>query len=177
MYTKTVKQCRTLCSDIRLCGSSFSLMRAGNTVWPGFNFLFSKMNNRGGGVPQLVALLMQVWFHGAARYFSPTVNFQCRLSYSVHTPMCAMACFHICEHVKDPIAHVRVRWIMETLKHPAHTVGWAVWLCCGWFSLWKATRISQGKNPTGAIQCKKVVFFQKFSSCPLPKQKSYIHWV
>ena len=27
-------------------------------------------------------------------------------------------------HAKDPVVHVRVWWIMETLKHPACTVGW-----------------------------------------------------
>ena len=27
-------------------------------------------------------------------------------------------------HVKDPVAHVRVPWIMETLKYSACTVGW-----------------------------------------------------
>ena len=64
----------------------------------------------------------QVRFPGAAREFSPKVNFQCRLSYGVRTPPCAIACIYIRAHVKDPIVHVRVRWIMETLKHPACTV-------------------------------------------------------
>ena len=31
---------------------------------------------------------------------------------------------NISAHVKYPVVHVRVRWIMETLKHPACTVGW-----------------------------------------------------
>ena len=31
-------------------------------------------------------------------------------------PSCAIACIHIYAHVKDPVVHVRVRWIMETLK-------------------------------------------------------------
>ena len=48
--------------------------------------------------------------------FSPRVNFQCRLSYSVRTTPCAIACIYLCAHVKDPLVHVRVRWIMETLK-------------------------------------------------------------
>ena len=45
-------------------------------------------------------------------------------SYGVHTPPCAIACINICAHVKDPVVHVRVRWIMETLKHPVCTVSW-----------------------------------------------------
>ena len=32
------------------------------------------------------------------------------------TPPCAIACIYICAHVKDPVVHVRVRWIMEILK-------------------------------------------------------------
>ena len=48
--------------------------------------------------------------------FSPRVNFQCRLSYGVRTQQCAMACIYTCVHVKDPVVHVRVRLIMETLK-------------------------------------------------------------
>ena len=82
----------------------------------------------------------QVRFPGAARDFSPRVNFQCRLSYGVCTPPCAIACINICAHVKDPGAHVRVWWIMETLKHPACTAGWVARLCRRWFSpnvLWE----------------------------------------
>ena len=33
---------------------------------------------------------------------------------------------------KDSVVHVRVWWIMETLKHPARTVGWVAQLCCSW---------------------------------------------
>ena len=44
-----------------------------------------------------------------------SVNIQCRLSYGVRTPPCAIARIYICVHVKDPVVHVRVRWIMETL--------------------------------------------------------------
>ena len=32
-----------------------------------------------------------------------------------YTP-CAIACINICAHVKDPVVHTRVRWIMETPK-------------------------------------------------------------
>ena len=69
-------------------------------------------------------LLRLVRFPGAARDFCPRVNFQCRVSYGVRTPPCVIACILICAHVKDPVVHVRVRWIIETLKHPACTLGW-----------------------------------------------------
>ena len=68
---------------------------------------------------QTGTLLTQVRFLGAARDFSPRVNFQCRLSYGVRTPLCAIACTNICAHVKDPVVHARIRWIRETLKHQA----------------------------------------------------------
>ena len=101
---------------------------------------------------QTGTLPTQVRFPGAARDFSPTVNFQCRLSYDVRTPPCATACINICAHVKDPVVHVRLRWIMETLKHPACTVGWVARLCRSWLSLGKATRIFHGRNSIGTIQ-------------------------
>ena len=56
----------------------------------------------------------------------------------VHTTQCAIACNNICTHVKGPVVHVRVRWIMETLKHPACTGGWVMQLCCSWLSPGKA---------------------------------------
>ena len=77
---------------------------------------------------------------------------QCRLSYGVRTPPCTIACIYICAHVKDPIVHIKVRWIKETQKHPACTVGWVARLCRSWFSPGKATRISHGRNPNGTIQ-------------------------
>ena len=45
-------------------------------------------------------LLTQVQFPGAARDFSPRVNFQCKLSEGVRTHPCAIACINICAHVK-----------------------------------------------------------------------------
>ena len=54
--------------------------------------------------------------------FSPWVHFQCRLSYGVPTPPCAIACSYICAHVKDPVVHVRVWWIMKTLKKQTPTM-------------------------------------------------------
>ena len=62
---------------------------------------------QGFDVAQLVAhrigtQLTQVRFPGVARDFSPRVNFQCRLSYDVSRPPCAIACINKCAHVKDP---------------------------------------------------------------------------
>ena len=61
-------------------------------------------------------LSTQVRFPAAVTEFFPGVRFQCRLSYGVRTPPCAIAFIYIHAHVKDPVVHVRVRWIMETLK-------------------------------------------------------------
>ena len=85
--------------------------------------------------------LRQVRFPGAARDFSPRVNFQCRLSHGVRIPPCSTACNNICAHVKDPVVHVKVRWTMKTLKHPACTVGWVGRLCHSWLFPGNATRI------------------------------------
>ena len=110
-----------------------------------------------GTVAQLVkhrtgTLPTQIRFPVAARDFSPRVNFQCRLSFGVRTPPCTIACIYICTHVKDPVVHIRVRWIMETLKHTACTVGWVARLCRSWLSPEKATRISNRRNPIGTVQ-------------------------
>ena len=48
---------------------------------------------------QTVTPLTLVRLPGTARDFSPRLNFQCRLSYSVSTPPCAIACIYICVHV------------------------------------------------------------------------------
>ena len=44
--------------------------------------------------------------------------------YWCHTPMCVVTCININAHIKNPAVHVRVWWIMETLKHPACTIIW-----------------------------------------------------
>ena len=89
---------------------------------------------------------------GAAGEFSPRVNFQFRLSYGVRTPPCTIACINTCVHVKDSVVHARVQWNMETLKHPACTIGWVAWFCHSWLSWGKATWISHRRNPIGTIQ-------------------------
>ena len=95
--------------------------------------------------------LTQVRVPGAANDFSPRVNFQCRLSNCVRTPSCAIACINICAHVKDPVVHVRVRWIMETLKHPARTVGWVARLCRSWLSRGRRPKFPMGEIPLGQM--------------------------
>ena len=66
--------------------------------------------------------------------FLPESTFSADSITCVHKPPCAIACINICVHVKDPVAHVRVRWNMETLKHPASTVGWVARLWHCWLS-------------------------------------------
>ena len=70
-----------------------------------------------------VTSLTEVRFHGAARDFLSRVNFQCRLSFGVPTPPCAIACINICAHNKEPVVCVRYRWIMSTQTYPARTIG------------------------------------------------------
>ena len=94
----------------------------------------------------------QVRFPGAATDFSPKVNFQCRLSYSVRTPPCAISWIYICAHVKDPAIHVKARRATETLKHQACTVVMVARLCRSWRSPVEATWIRYGRNPFGTIQ-------------------------
>ena len=93
-----------------------------------------------------------VRFPGAERDLCPRVNFQCRLSSCVRTPPCAIACINTCVHVKDPVVHVRVRWILETQTHPACSLDWVARLCRSWLSPGKATRIPHGRNPNGTLQ-------------------------
>ena len=68
----------------------------------------------------------------------------------VPTPPCAIACINI--RAQDPVVHVRVRWIVETLKHQACTAGWVARLCRSCLSPGKPTRISHGRNPIRTIQ-------------------------
>ena len=75
---------------------------------------------RGGDVAQLVRASDH---HAADTGSQSPLSLQTFLSVSEHPP-CANAGINICVPIKDLVAHVRVRWIMETLKHPACTVGW-----------------------------------------------------
>ena len=80
---------------------------------------------------------------GKGFFFLPESTFSADSLYGVHTPPCAITCIYICAHVKDPVVHVRVRWIMETLNYPACTVAWVARPCRSWLSPAKETRISQ----------------------------------
>ena len=73
-------------------------------------------------------------------------------------PYIPCACTYICAHVKDPVVHVRVRWIMETLKRSTCRVIWVARLCRSWLSPGKATRIFHGRNPIGTIQLLKKIY-------------------
>ena len=63
----------------------------------------------------------------AARDFSPQVQSQCRLSYGVHTPPCAIACIIICVQVElrscSPCQILVDYGHTDTLKHPECTIG------------------------------------------------------
>ena len=85
-------------------------------------------------------------------FFPPSqLSVQTLLHVSLHPP-CAIACINICSHVKDRVVHVRVRWIMETLKHLACSLGWVARFCWSWLSPGRATPISYGRNPNRTIQ-------------------------
>ena len=73
----------------------------------------------------------------------------------VRTPLWAIACIYICAYIKDPVVHVKVRWIMKALRHQARTVGWVERLCCSWLSPGKATRIPHGRSPNRTKQMLK----------------------
>ena len=85
-------------------------------------------------------------FFSRSQLFVQTLVIQCP-----YTP-CAIACINICVHIKDHVLHVRVWWIMETLKHPACTVGWVVRLFHNWLSLGQQLKFPTGKNPNEAVQ-------------------------
>ena len=129
----------------------------------------------GGNVAQLVerAPLTQVRFLGAAKDFSPVVQFQCRLSYGVRTTPCAIACIDICAHGKHPAVHVTVRWIMKTLKHPACTVGWVVQLCRSRLSPKKQPVFPMGEKVKSKkkrrVKCKSKKKVERNSAEPLNK--------
>ena len=55
---------------------------------------------------------------GEGFFFQSQLSVYTLLRVSVQPP-CAVACMNICAHVKDPVVHVRVRWIMGTLKTPS----------------------------------------------------------
>ena len=123
--TKTKLMYKTSCCCLFL----FFFLSSPPSPSPVLLILFGSAHSSAGGnvarlvQPWTVTPLTQVQFPGAAREFFSRVNFQCRLSDVVRALSCAIACINICADSKDPVVHVRVRWIMETLKHAARTVG------------------------------------------------------
>ena len=81
---------------------------------------------------------------------------------------CAIACIYICAHVKDPIVHVRIPWIMEALKHPPRPKSWVVRLCRSWLSPeGRQPEFSMEEIPLGQYSCKKCK--KKTKTNPTPK--------
>ena len=98
------------------------------------------------------------------------------LTVSVH-PCVQSHAFTSVHMLKMPLSmSLRVWWIMETLKHPACTVGWVVPLCCSWLSTGKATRISHGRNPFGTIQLLKKNFLKKATKSH-PSFQTTLCWI
>lgn len=103
--------------------------------------------NRGGNVAHLVELwtstvLTQVQFLSVAKDCFPRAAFQCRLSFSVYTSPCAVACINIFTHIRASLVNVRVQSIMETIKKTPSMHQKVERLCRSWLSLWKPTQIS-----------------------------------
>ena len=89
-------------------------------------------------------------------FFSPSQLSVQTLTVSVHPP-CAVACIYVCAHVKDPVVHVRARWITETLKHPACTVGrWRDSVAAGFHWAWQPV-FPMGEMPLGQYSCKEYI--------------------
>ena len=112
---------------------------------------------KGGDVAQLVehrpgTSPRQVRFPGSARILFPQSQLSVQTLLRCPNTSRAQSFSNICAHVKDLVVHVRVRWIMETLEHPACTGGWVARLCRSWLSPGKATRISDGRSPIWTIQ-------------------------
>ena len=110
-----------------------------------------------------------------------SVSFQCRLSYGVRAHPCAIAFICIC--VKDPAVPVRVRSILDTLKHPACTAGWVARLSqlafpgegnpsLKWeISHWDYTVIKSEKNK---VPCKPAFFFLSITQVETPVLRTMV---
>ena len=101
--------------------------------------------DRMAGIP-----LMLVGFPGVAKDFFSELTLSFRLSSGVPTSPCA-----ICARVKDLGFHVRIRWIMETLKYSACTrkLGSHYWR--SWLSLRKEADFPKGEIPDNSLVKKK----------------------
>ena len=111
----------------------------------------------------LPVLSFKFQFTRVARELSPTVTFQCRLSYSVHAPSCERMHENLCAHLRS---HSSCQTWMEygnskTLSTPCRLI-----VSHSWLSLGKATWISHGRNPNWTIMLfkkKKKRFNRAFS--------------
>ena len=122
---------------------------------------FHEWQSGGGVVAQLIerrtgTLPTQIRFPGAARDFSPGVNFRCRFSYGLRTSPCAIACIYICAHVKDPIVHVRVSVGYGNTKSPSMHRRLGSATLSQLASQGEKTRISNWENPIWTIQLQNV---------------------
>ena len=88
--------------------------------------------------------------------FLPESTFSADSLRCVCTPLCAISGTGICAHFKEPVVHISVRWIMETLKHPVCTVSWVVRPCCRWLSLGEQPESTMGEIPKGQYSRKKL---------------------
>ena len=101
---------------------------------------------KGGDVAQLVehrpVTPLTPW---CGKGFSPRVNFQCRLSHVCpYTSVCHGTHYYLSASEIDLVVHVRARWSMETLKHPACTVRWLARHCRSWLSPGKQPEFPMG---------------------------------
>ena len=122
----------------------------------------SGLEHRTGGTPPVPASIPR---HGKGFFSQSQLSVQTLLR-RVRTLPCAIACIYICAHVKDPVVHVRVRWIMETLKHPACTTGWVPQLC-GLSLGERQPRFPMEEIQLGQHSCKKkkICMWPSVSAC------------
>ena len=94
------------------------------------------------------------------RTFSQNLLTREKSHHHTTTPSCAIACICICAHLKDPVVHVRVRSITETLKKKQHApqVGLCDSVAAG-FPRGRQPEFPIGDIPLGQCSCKKVFFF------------------
>ena len=91
-----------------------------------------ELSERGDAVQRVelwtVASLMQVQFPGMGGDFPPSqLSVQTLLRSVVH-PQVQLHALTAVLVLEDRVVHVRVPWIMKTIKHPACTMGWVVQL-------------------------------------------------
>ena len=112
---------------------------------------------------------------GAARDFSPGVNFQCRLSYGVRTPLCAITCVYICVHIKDRLFFSSTAMSVEQnfgLKPCVMILSARLWLMLAKVG----PLINDSKTSTVQFKCMCAVN-QPLLTIKKPWQQNYEHWL